>query len=277
MAENHAATTDPPVRCPVCGSIPVRRSTAGERARYECREPTCRLQFLYPQPTPAELAELYGREYYPSDATDPAHTYENSPEEVSRALVRTLQASAGGLIGRRLLDFGAGIGGFALVAKEAGAEVWCIEQSAEARRRMTVLGLTCFEDLGALLAARPDARFEVISSIEVVEHLADPVADLRALRQVLTPGGVLFLATPNFTSLRARLQGAAWSQYANPTHLTYLTPVSVRRILHDAGFTSVTRLPTRVNYPSHGRLRRLLQHVLQRVGLDGDLIVVASG
>jgi SAM-dependent methyltransferase len=136
-------------------------------------------------------------------------------------------------------------------------------------------GLRCHSSLDALAAADPGARFDLVTAVEVVEHLEDPVAYLRRLGQVMRPSGALFLSTPNFESLRARLMGLRWDQYRNPTHLFYFTFGSLTYALREAGFAEVSRVRTRVVYPNHGLARRLLQRPLQRSGLDGDLLVLA--
>jgi SAM-dependent methyltransferase len=128
----------------------------------------------------------------------------------------------------------------------------------------------------ALKSNLTTARFDLVTAVEVIEHLDNPVRYLRLLREVMSPGGSLFLTTPNFRSLRARLQGSRWEQYRNPTHLCYFTQDSLKGALRLAGFASVERLRSRVVYPYHGALRRTIQRGLQLAGLDGDLVMLSS-
>lgn len=51
----------------------------------------------------------------------------------------------------------------------------------------------------------PTARFDAVVSMDVVEHLVDPVPWLEDALRVLKPGGVLFLTTPNYASRSLRL------------------------------------------------------------------------
>jgi SAM-dependent methyltransferase len=46
----------------------------------------------------------------------------------------------------------------------------------------------------------PDARFDAVVSMDVVEHLVDPLPWLRDALRVVKPGGLLFLTTPNYAS-----------------------------------------------------------------------------
>jgi SAM-dependent methyltransferase len=51
----------------------------------------------------------------------------------------------------------------------------------------------------------PDSRFDAIVSMDVVEHVIDPVPWLREALRVLKPGGLLFLTTPNYASRSLRM------------------------------------------------------------------------
>jgi 2-polyprenyl-6-hydroxyphenyl methylase/3-demethylubiquinone-9 3-methyltransferase len=89
----------------------------------------------------------------------------------------------------------------------------------------------------------PDGAFDAVVSMDVVEHLEDPVPWLEDVLRVLAPGGLLFLTTPNYASrsLRvientvleaiARLQGFS----RKDLHPTKLNPDSLRGVIHRAG------------------------------------------
>ena len=53
----------------------------------------------------------------------------------------------------------------------------------------------------------PEASFDVVSSMEVVEHVPDVNALLRECRRLLRPGGALYLTTPHGRGISARLLG----------------------------------------------------------------------
>jgi len=263
------------VQCPVCRSRAEVRGPHGSRQVLRCSASSCRVEFLHPSPTSEELRVLYQTVYYPADGATNGNVYLNTPPQVAEGLVTTLRAHLGGLRGLRVLDFGAGIGELAGLMRAQGSQVECTEPDAEARRQLRLRNLTAWASLDELLETGPGRRFDLVTAIEVVEHLEDPVSYLRQLRRVLSDGGALFLTTPNFGSLRARLMGLRWEQYCNPTHLFYFTYASLACALRQAGFSSVSRVRTLVSYPHHGLARRLLQRSLQRTGLDGDLLVLA--
>lgn len=74
-----------------------------------------------------------------------------------------------------------------------------------------------------------DGPFELITAIEIVEHLENPTAFLRSTASLLAPGGVALVTTPNVDSLPARikflLKGRlrAMDEWGDPTHITPLT------------------------------------------------------
>lgn len=90
-------------------------------------------------------------------------------------------------------------------------------------------------------------RFDLVVSMDVVEHLTDPLPWVRELFRVLKPDGMLFLTTPNYASkglvaiertaleLVARTQG--FSRKA--LHPSKLTPKTLRDLLDGAGFRRI--------------------------------------
>ena len=98
----------------------------------------------------------------------------------------------------------------------------------------------------------PDDRFDLVVSMDVIEHLVDPLPWVRELVRVLRPGGVALLTTPNYgpgstlalierTVLEAvaRVQGFSRAEI----HPTKLDRRSFARTLEDAGLREVRVRP----------------------------------
>jgi SAM-dependent methyltransferase len=93
----------------------------------------------------------------------------------------------------------------------------------------------------------PDGTFDLVTSMDVVEHIVDPVPWLAEALRVLKPAGRLFLTTPNYAStslnileataleLVARLQGFS----RRDIHPTKMTPTRLEKLLLDAGGTEL--------------------------------------
>ena len=99
--------------------------------------------------------------------------------------------------GDRILDFGAGIGTFARAVADAGYAVECVERDAEQRRILTAHGLRAHGDIAEI----PDAGIDFAYSLNVLEHIDDDVAAIRALARTLCPGGRLLIYVPAFPLL----------------------------------------------------------------------------
>ena len=88
-----------------------------------------------------------------------------------------------------------------------------------------------------------DARFDAVVSMDVVEHVIDPLPWLKDALRVLKPGGLLFLTTPNYASRSLRvientaLEAVARVQGFSRKHLhpTKLDPQRLRDLLVRAG------------------------------------------
>jgi 2-polyprenyl-6-hydroxyphenyl methylase/3-demethylubiquinone-9 3-methyltransferase len=105
------------------------------------------------------------------------------------------------LRGRTALDVGCGAGLLAEPLARLGATVTGLDASAEliavAREHATAQGLTIDYRAGEL--AEFEGQFDLITCMEVIEHVADPAVFVRALAKRLAPDGLLILSTPNAT------------------------------------------------------------------------------
>ena len=236
---------------------------------FRCTRDACDLQFAAPQLADHELDQAYATLYYRPDGSQPV--LENTPEPDIRHALSLLSRHFGSPSGKRVLDYGCGVGTLLKVANEMGARTTGVEQSTTAREKIERAGFaTAYADLDALRRAEPGAQFDWIVLCEVVEHLRRPWEDLERLRPFLKPSGDLILLTPNFDALRSRLNGAGWEQRTNLTHLFYFTPRSLSAVLRKAGFAPRELPPIRW-YSDHGLLRRQFQRVLCATGLQGGL------
>ena len=99
--------------------------------------------------------------------------------------------------GDDILDFGAGIGTFALQFAAAGHRVVCVEPDPGLRTRLSAAGMRSH---AALDAIAPNS-LDVVYAIDVLEHIEDDLGTLRQLRDRLKPGGKLLVYVPAFNCL----------------------------------------------------------------------------
>ena len=88
----------------------------------------------------------------------------------------------------RLLDVGAHVGVFVDVARRRGWDAWGLEPSRWAVQEGRKQGVNLIQ--GTLHDAELDSEsFDVVTMWDVVEHLADPLDDIREAARILKPGG----------------------------------------------------------------------------------------
>ncbi len=207
----------------------------------------------------------------------------------------------GDLRGARLLDLGAGMGGFAVAAALAGAQVTACEynpaycQIIRLRAARYQLALPIINAAGEALPL-PSAAFDLVVSWDVLEHVQDPAAVLSEIARVLRPGGHALVTAINrrawvdphyhmrginwlprpvaeaLIELRGRTkQGAAFRDMQRLSAMHYFHYHELVRICRRLGF-AVTDLREQAllagQLPSRRPLRRAARKVLRRLGLE---------
>jgi SAM-dependent methyltransferase len=212
-----------PVRCPACGNTAAKAplETLSSASLYACGD--CDLHFWHPIAMPG--ATWYETAYRGRDQMamplEPGHRFFLSdPKAPKRG---------------RLLDLGCGVGNFLAAARDAGLDVTGIEINQNAVRfAQEHYGL---RDVLAMrpeefLAGHPQAKFDVVTFFEVLEHQESPQGFLHVAKKCLAPHGFIALSVPN----RNRWQKGADPADYPPNHLTRWSPSALRRFLERNGF-----------------------------------------
>lgn len=130
----------------------------------------------------------------------------------------------------RLLDIGCGMGAFLLAGRELGFDVQGVEPSeSHSRIGRDVFGLP----IATAYFRREDFEpqsFDIVILSHVIEHLFDPRRALADIADLVRPGGLIMVMTPNAESSSALLSGAAWSMLAPDDHVTMLSPRAARAL-----------------------------------------------
>jgi SAM-dependent methyltransferase len=136
----------------------------------------------------------------------------------------------------RWLDIGFGEGGLLSRAEKRGWACYGIEPSPQA--------LQFGASRGWIVSSEPssdprfrEGAFDVVSMVEVLEHLRDPRGALREAARWLRPDGLLYMTTPNARSLNSRLLGPDWSVFCPPEHLNIFTRRGLRRLVREGGLS----------------------------------------
>lgn len=136
---------------------------------------------------------------------------------------------------RDFLDVGASFGGFVEAASKFGYNARGIDPSPYAVTEGKKAGrdLILEEFTPEIL---PPASVDILTMIEVIEHLPDPQKAFRAMKQIVRPGGMVLIQTANFLGLQARREKSNYHYYL-PGHLFYYSVTNLRRILRENGFS----------------------------------------
>jgi SAM-dependent methyltransferase len=97
----------------------------------------------------------------------------------------------------RLLDFGAGVGTFAIALAAEGYAVECVEPDAAQRQTIAAHGLRAHRDLAEI----QDASVDFAYTFNVLEHIDDDRSAIRALARKVRVGGTLLVYVPAFPVL----------------------------------------------------------------------------
>lgn len=171
---------------------------------------------------------------------------------------RLVREAAGDLSGKRILDIGCSRGQLLeRFRRYDGAELVAIELDPEmlelARARgieALVHQINVFED-GQIAARLPyeDTSLDVVLAAEIIEHIVDTQGFLAEIYRVLRPGGVVFVSTPNVLWWKYRLDLLAGRYLdvldyrirfgADFGHVRSFTPVLLRELVEEAGFTEL--------------------------------------
>ena len=186
----------------------------------------CTHASLAERPSDQAVAAAYG------DAADAVSLDEErgQVETALRGLARVERHAAPG----RLLDVGCWTGSLVAAAQQRGWKAEGVEPSTWAVARARERGLDVREgSLGD--GGDPSGAYDCVTACDVLEHLLDPADAVRQVRELLVPGGLLYLTVPDAGSPLARLMGRRWWSVL-PMHVQYFTRASMTRLLEAHGF-----------------------------------------
>jgi 2-polyprenyl-3-methyl-5-hydroxy-6-metoxy-1,4-benzoquinol methylase len=229
----------------------------------ECED--CGHLFADPSPAPAFILSLYGQ------VEDPV--YDEEAEGRSRNFLGILKnleklSPAKG----SLFDVGAATGILLNLARERGWSPAGVEASAwGVKRAADNYGLHLIQGAFEQVRLEP-AVYQVLTMVDFIEHTPAPRRAVMKAAEVLAPGGILCLVTPDIHSFAARAAGKRW-WHLRPGHLAYFSGRSLTRLLQGAGLAIVKKRRYAWTFSAHYLLsRKKTFDVLTRSGRSASFL-----
>ena len=233
-----------PPCCPLCTRTDVSHFANANDVEYFTTPDTfsfyrctgCDIVFIHPMLFD-RLNEIYPSNYYSfhaSEADSIALKIKNFLDDRAfRSITRQIPGNA-----LSALDVGGGSGWLLDALKRADPRVTHttvvdIDAGAEddARAKGHEFHLTPVEGF------KTDRQFDLILMLNLLEHVPNPAALLEKARGLLKPGGRIWIKTPNYDSLDARLfRNRSWGGFHTPRHFVLFTRESLIRHCQEAGF-----------------------------------------
>ena len=233
--------TASPVPCKVCGATAafIGSKTGSFKAQAFHFHHCDACQFTFVANPWTDYAAVYNEAYYRGQGPDPWIDYVfelQEPERTVRVyewrgILEAVQSCVPVDAQTRWLDFGCGNGG--LVRYLAGHSP-C---QAAGFEEGWIAGQARSKDIRVLTESELetwDGLCDIVTAIEVIEHVERPVETLARIRRLLKPGGLVFLTTGNAQPQRGRILD--W-RYATPEmHISFFEPQTLATAMKMAGF-----------------------------------------
>lgn len=224
--------------CKICGSPTLDAGT--KRGHFEQREfhlrqcSRCHFGFVVDPCT--DYARIYSDAYYRGEGADPLVDYEYELEHPERTIrqyewqgiYRAVQSLAPLSADTQWLDFGCGNGGLVRFCRSKQVPAFGFEEGAIVEKARAV-GIPIVPRAGLR-----DQSFDVITAIEVLEHVDQPLDMLREIRRLLKPDGLFFFTTGNASPYRGSL--SSWKYVMPEIHISFFEPETMRQALASTGF-----------------------------------------
>ena len=223
-----------PVLCPI-NQQPANLYCNRDGAAYYI-EPTSEIIFQHELPPVFQMLEYANAEYSAGAYKDYASARELKIA-TARPRIETIKQLTSG---KRLLDVGCATGFFLEAASEQGFDVRGVEFSTVAisLARPDIQGRIVCGDVNAL-SNKEEAKFDVVSAFDIIEHVQDPAKFLSEIHEILEPGGIFALSTPDTGHFLRYVMASKWPMLQPMQHTVLFSRRGLTALLESSGYVEV--------------------------------------
>ena len=225
----------------------------------------CGFVYINPRLNYDNATALYDGDYYAGRGFDPSVDYFSDylkdddagktfkPAEMAAWLPNFRPPPA------RLLDYGCGLGDFMRQARLVGYAVEGFEISPVGREFCIRNGFRTYAGASEI----PEGQYDIVTAIEVIEHVFSPTDMLNTVYRALRPGGIFLYTTGNIRMFEVkRALGLAydWKYIAPEGHVNFFSPRTITKYFQKVGFSALGPPLLRPN----SSLWRLIKYALKK-------------
>lgn len=249
-------------KCPICQSITATFfAKKADFTYYRCQN--CRSAFLSKFPSEEETETFYQKNFrYNANVNE-----KEMRRRANHVLDKLLRLNP---LAKTILDIGSGYGFFLEEAEKRGINALGIEPSdylfkESKKRKLTV----SHQNLKEFIKANKNERYDLVTLIHVIEHVNDPKKMLVKLSELLLPGGILYVETPNMNSFLFAFEKSNYTFLLVPDHLWLFSKKSFQFIMPT--YLKIVDSLT-YSYPEHlmGIIKSIFNFKADKSGSSGN-------
>jgi len=259
--------------CKICGDFRIKPCFENDSRVLRCQN--CGVAFLSP-----EIIDYKPQDYYSNAPHYGRIAYDKKRLEIIKKIAKKNLKIISKYIssGKTLLDVGAHTGTFVAEAAKAGFGAQGIDLNLASVKRAKELGIP-IEHL-SIENFKSDKLFDIVTIFDVIEHLADPMAALKKINDLLSVGGYFIVNTPDVNSYFAKKYGIFW-RHIDLEHFFYFSKKSLSKILENLGFKVVAVKNNVFELEYEWGIRRICRYILGKEKRNGfvpkaDFVVRAT-
>ncbi len=226
-----------PLRCPYCHGKGRYYFKISSRIYHRCLE--CDLIYrIGAQESGAKVIKYYEENYYDNYSTDQIGEHRQGLNSHILDLIEAKKKTGG------ILDVGTGLGFFLNSAQKRGWQIYGIEPSQKSSAiAIELVGEKIFK--GTLREYKENRNFDVITFINVLDHLVEPWHEIEYARNQIKPQGLIYIRFPNGLIHTLVFRIASKFRMANLIskylvfHKFCFTEKYIKRVLKDLGFERI--------------------------------------